>query len=79
MSDAIPKNGDLKDVQKNDEVDVSSNGGQLLEGHETDVAEDETKGLPIDRGWAWVVLAGNLNYNNYYYIIRKFVKYVHCV
>ena len=62
MSDAITKNGDLKDAQKNDEVDVSSNGGQHLEGHETDVPEDEPKGLPIDRGWAWVVLAGNFSY-----------------
>ena len=71
MSDAITKNGDLKDDQKNDEVDDSSNGGQLLEGHETDVAEDETKGLPIDRGWAWVVLAGNYTYNSYCYIIES--------
>ena len=29
---------------------------------EEEVKEDKDKGLPVDRGWAWVIVAGNTLY-----------------
>lgn len=40
--------------------ELSSAAGKKagIKEHEREPVEDKTRGLPIDRGWAWVVLAG---------------------
>ena len=63
------RNG-TKMVGDNQETDkMLSNGKTPKESSESealsrDETEDKNKGLPIDRGWAWVVLGGT------YHIIR---------
>ncbi len=49
-------NGGNKDGKKNEEV-VSDNGGKK-DGKKNVEEETIDPGLPIDRGWAWMVLAG---------------------
>ena len=59
MSDAEKKNGVVIEETQNDKKEILSNGRETNAVNEADVLEDGTKGLPIDRGWAWVVLTGN--------------------
>lgn len=52
-------NGDIKPEMESEasNADVVS---PLSENNENLHESDKHKGLPIDRGWAWVVLAGRL-------------------
>ena len=58
MTDTKQSNG-IKKGEKNEEAEVMlSNGDTSQNNSRRDSAADDNKGLPIDRGWAWVVLAG---------------------
>lgn len=54
-----PEVTNMKD-DKEEEVEMSSAGQEAREIGDDGIGEDKTHGLPIDRGWAWVVLAGIL-------------------
>ena len=57
----MPKPELRNGIQMDDECQATeemlSNGTTPTESHQSE-DEDKNQGLPIDRGWAWVVLGG---------------------
>ena len=50
--------------ERQETEEMLSNGRTLTKSHESeDETEDKNQGLPIDRGWAWVVLGGTFELN----------------
>ena len=57
---------DTKETNKEIETECEKmveNGGRNVKDEESEIEkEKEDPGLPIDRGWAWAVLAGKAMY-----------------